>query len=160
MTSSEDPVTTVTRALQLSPIIDGHNDWAWECRVRRGYSVEGLESGLATDTDIERLRAGHVGAQFWSVFVDDELVGADAIQATLEQIDWVYRLAARYPQTFAMATSAADVEAARASGRIASLLGAEGAQLSADGAVVGQRLAALAGVERHQVEQRPRPPHT
>src|ERR1700722_18786823 len=125
MTASENPASTVARALQLSSIIDGHNDWAWECRVRRGYSVEGLESGLATDTDIERLRAGHVGAQFWSVYVDDELVGAEAIQATLEQIDWVFRLAARYPQTFAMATSAADVEAARASGRIASLLGAE-----------------------------------
>ncbi|WP_338145478.1 dipeptidase [Cryobacterium sandaracinum] len=71
-------------------------------------------------------RAGQVGAQFWSVYVSDDLTGADAVQGTLEQIDWVYRLAARYPDDFGIARSAADVEAARAIGRIASLLGAEG----------------------------------
>ncbi|HEY5222454.1 MAG TPA: dipeptidase [Microbacteriaceae bacterium] len=138
-----EPEAIVARALELSPIIDGHNDWAWECRQRRGYSVEGLASGLATDTDIERLHAGHVGAQFWSVFVDDALTGADAIQGTLEQIDWVYRLAARYPQTFAISTSAADVEAARASGRIASLPGAEGAHSINDSPAVLRMLARL-----------------
>jgi len=143
MTVLEHPEAVVARALELSPIIDGHNDWAWECRLRREYSVEGLESGLATDTDIERLRAGHVGAQFWSVYVDDALTGADAIQGTLEQIDWVYRLAARYPQTFAIATSAADVKAARASGRIASLLGAEGAHSINDSPAVLRMLARL-----------------
>ena len=36
------------------PVIDGHNDWGWECLLRRGHSVEGLERGLASDTDIER----------------------------------------------------------------------------------------------------------
>lgn len=143
MTESENAETTVARALELSPIIDGHNDWAWECRLRRGYSVEGLEGGLATDTDIERLHAGRVGAQFWSVYVDDALTGAAAIQGTLEQIDWVYRLAARYPQTFAIATSAAEVEAARASGRIASLLGAEGAHSINDSPAVLRMLARL-----------------
>ncbi|TFC33196.1 dipeptidase [Cryobacterium sp. TMT2-14] len=116
----------VEQALALAPLIDGHNDWAWECRQSRDYSVEGLGGGLSTDTDIARLRAGQVGAQFWSVYVSDDLTGADAVQGTLEQIDWVYRLAARYPDDFGIARSAADVEAARAIGRIASLLGAEG----------------------------------
>jgi membrane dipeptidase len=117
----------VREALALSPVIDGHNDWGWECLIRRGHSVEGLERGLASDTDIERLRAGGVGGQFWSVYVEDTGSGADAVQGTLEQIDWVYRLAARYPDDFRIATSAADVESARDSGRIAALLGAEGA---------------------------------
>jgi len=117
----------VAHALRLAPLIDGHNDWAWVCREERGYSVEGLERGLATDTDIARLRAGQVGAQFWSVYVSDDHEGADAVQGALEQIDWVYRLAARYPAEFVIARSAADVQAARADGRVASLLGAEGA---------------------------------
>lgn len=135
--------SVVEQALELSPIIDGHNDWAWECRESRDYSVEELEVGLTTDTDIARLRAGRVGAQFWSVFVSDELVGADAVQGTLEQIDWVYRLAARYPDDFAIARSAADVEAARASGRIASLLGAEGGHSINDSPAVLRMFARL-----------------
>ena len=139
MTSSD----TVQQALATFPIIDGHKDCAWECRVNRDYSVDGLERGLASDTDIARLRAGGVGAQFWSVWVEDAVDGALAVQQTLEQIDWVYRLAARYPEDFAIATSAADVERASADGRIASLLGAEGAHSLNDSPAVLRMLARL-----------------
>jgi membrane dipeptidase len=139
MTSRE----TVRQALALSPVIDGHNDWAWECRSNRGYSVDGLESGLESDTDIERLRAGGVGAQFWSVWVEDVVDGTRAVQSTLEQIDWVYRLAARYPDDLVIARSAADVVAARETGRIASLLGAEGAHSLNDSPAVLRMLARL-----------------
>jgi membrane dipeptidase len=141
--SATDAQRTVDAALALAPLIDGHNDWAWECRENRGYSVEGLDGHLATDTDIDRLRAGRVGGQFWSVYVEDTLTGADAVQGTLEQIDWVYRLLARYPQTFVIATSAADVEEARSTGRIASLLGAEGAHSLNDSPAVLRMLARL-----------------
>lgn len=138
-----DAQRTVDEALDLAPLIDGHNDWAWECRENRAYSVEGLDGHLNTDTDITRLRAGRVGGQFWSVYVEDVLTGAAAVQGTLEQIDWVYRLAARYPETFVIATSAADVESARATGRIASLLGAEGAHCLNDSPAVLRMLARL-----------------
>lgn len=146
--SQADPAETVREALALAPVVDGHNDWAWECYLNRGYSVEGLESGLATDTDIARLRAGGVGAQFWSVFVEDTKAsadghGSDAVQQTLEQIDWVHRLVARYPDDFALARTADEVEAARASGRIASLLGAEGAHSLNDSPAVLRMLARL-----------------
>ncbi|TFC52369.1 membrane dipeptidase [Cryobacterium sp. TMT1-21] len=139
----DDVATVVDQAIQLAPLIDGHNDWAWECRLNRDYSVEGLERGLSTDTDIARLRAGRVGGQFWSVYVSDDHLGADAVQGTLEQIDWVYRLAARYPSDFGIARSAADVEAARAAGRIASLLGAEGAHCLNDSPAVLRMFARL-----------------
>lgn len=134
---------TVDAALELSPLIDGHNDWAWECRENRGYSVEGLDGALGTDTDIDRLRAGRVGAQFWSVYVEDTLTGPAAVQGTLEQIDWVYRLAARYPETFEIVSSAAGIEDARAHGRIASLLGAEGGHCLNDSPGVLRMLARL-----------------
>ncbi|RFA22792.1 dipeptidase [Subtercola boreus] len=142
MTDS-DARATAALALDLSPVIDGHNDWAWECRLNRGYSVDGLEGGLRSDTDIARLRAGRVGAQFWSVYVEDTLPGADAVQATLEQIDWVYRLIARYPDDFHLARTAGEVESAQASGRIASLLGAEGAHSLNDSPAVLRMLARL-----------------
>jgi len=133
----------VEQALELAPIVDGHNDWAWESRLKHGSSVEGLEGPVDGDTDIIRLRAGRVGAQFWSVFVEDEQAGPAAVAATLEQIDWVHRLAARHPRDFMLARSAADIEAARSTGRIASLLGAEGAHSFDDSPGVLRMLAAL-----------------
>lgn len=135
-----DPTATVAEALRLSPIIDGHNDWAWLQREEHDYTVDGLDRRVDTDTDIPRLREGHVGGQFWSVFVEDDRSGAVAVRRTLEQIDWVHRLVARYPDLFALARSASDVEAAVASGRIASLLGAEGGhQLDDSPAVLRDR---------------------
>ena len=118
---------TVRRALAGTPVIDGHNDLASELRALSGYSVEGLDR-LREDlqTDIPRLRAGGVGAQFWSVYVPSTLPEPEAAVATLEQVDAVYRLAARYPADLRIAYTAADIEAALAEGKIASLLGIEG----------------------------------
>ena len=84
-----------------------------------------------------------MGAQFWSVYISDESLGADAVQGTLEQIDWVYRLAARYPNDFQIARSAADVESARSHDRIASLLGAEGGHSLNDSPAVLRMFARL-----------------
>jgi membrane dipeptidase len=79
-----------------------------------------------THTDLPRLAEGGVGAQFWSVFVPADLQGDAAVTTTLEQIDLVRQLAARYPGALELASTAADVERIMSSGRIASLLGAEG----------------------------------
>jgi membrane dipeptidase len=80
----------------------------------------------ATMTDIPRLRRGGVGAQFWSVYVPAGLAGEHAVTATLEQIDIVHRMIARYPDTFELALTADDVERIFRSGKIASLIGMEG----------------------------------
>lgn len=124
----------VEDALSRHPLIDGHNDWAWEVRKQRAHSVEGLDGALGAgfDTDLPRLRDGRLGGQFWSVFVEDEGSGAQAVVDTLAQIDFVHRLVARYPDAFAAARSADDVERAWREGRIASLLGAEGAHQLAE----------------------------
>ena len=114
--------------MRLAPLIDGHNDLAWESREKRGYSVEGLDGDLSDHghTDIARMRLGGVGAQFWSVYVRSDYTGDQAVSATLEQINAVEQLIARYPQALRLALTADDMEAARAEGRIASLMGAEG----------------------------------
>jgi membrane dipeptidase len=123
----------VERILREVPLIDGHNDLPWQYRdrvknqlakidLRRDQSK--LEKPL--HTDIPRLRAGLLGAQFWSVYVPATLKGADALQATMEQIDVVHRLNAMYPDTFALALTADDVVRIHKGGRIASLIGMEG----------------------------------
>ncbi|MFC8915158.1 dipeptidase [Streptomyces sp. NPDC057116] len=112
------------------PVVDGHNDLPWALREHAGYDLDRLDIGAdqtgRLHTDLARLRAGGVGAQFWSVYVRTGMAGDDAVSATLEQIDCVDRLLARYPADLAPALTAGDMEAARASGRIASLKGAEG----------------------------------
>jgi membrane dipeptidase len=117
----------VSRVLRTMPVIDGHNDLPMALRARYGYSVEHLDTGLAgVHTDIPRLRAGGVGAQFWSVYVPSDLPEPLAVVATMEQVDAVYRMAAAYPAELAIAYSAEDVSRAVAAGRIASLIGIEG----------------------------------
>ena len=109
------------------PVIDGHNDLPMQLRARSGYDVGGLRDGRPDfHTDIPRLRAGGVGAQFWSVYVPSDLPEPAAVVATMEQVDAVYRMAAAYPDDLVMAYTADDVERAVAGGRIASLLGIEG----------------------------------
>ena len=109
------------------PIIDGHNDLPMQLRGRFGYAVGGLdEPRPELHTDIPRLRAGGVGGQFWSVYVPSDLTEPDAVVATMEQVDAVYRMVAAYPEDLAIACTAADVERAIAAGKIASLIGIEG----------------------------------
>ncbi|MFI7363306.1 dipeptidase [Streptomyces sp. NPDC050149] len=112
------------------PVVDGHNDLPWALREQVGYDLDARD--IATDqsahlhTDIPRLRAGGVGAQFWSVYVRSDMAGDDAVGATLEQIDAVAELLERHPADLRRALTADDMETARAEGRIASLMGAEG----------------------------------
>jgi membrane dipeptidase len=120
-------VSVVDLALRAAPVIDGHNDLPMALRERAGYRVDGLAADRPEfHTDIARLRAGGVGGQFWSVYVPSDLSEPEAVVATMEQIDAVYRLVAAYPGDLAVAYSADDVEAAQRDGRIASLIGIEG----------------------------------
>src|SRR4051794_2549446 len=119
-TPGASPSDRVTSALRIAPVFDGHNDLPSALR-EHGYGLEGLVTGRPElHTDLPRLRAGGFGAQFWSVFVPSELTEAQATVATLEQVDLVYRLVARYPDDLAIAYTADDVTRAIESGRIAS----------------------------------------
>ncbi|HEY8549244.1 MAG TPA: dipeptidase [Vicinamibacterales bacterium] len=111
------------------PLIDGHNDIPWAMREGAWYDFDKIDLRLpqpSLHTDIPRLRAGGVGGQFWSVYVPSSLQGERAVTATLEQIDAVYAMLARYPDTFELARTADDVERIFKAGKIASLIGMEG----------------------------------
>ncbi|MBT2472602.1 dipeptidase [Streptomyces sp. ISL-66] len=112
------------------PVVDGHNDLPWALRQSVRYDLDrrdiAADQSAHLHTDIPRLRAGGVGAQFWSVYVRSDYAGDEAVSATLEQIDAVAQLIERYPRDLVRALTADDMEAARAEGRIASLMGAEG----------------------------------
>lgn len=130
----------IAKILDATPLIDGHNDWAEVLREREGDSrwtidlTHGLElKSPPYNTDIARLRRGHVGGQFWSVFVSTDLPPLQQVEETLEQIDLVKNFVARYPRDFALARTAADVRRIHTTGRIASMIGVEGGgQIDAD----------------------------
>ena len=141
------PEQVAAAALRAAPVWDGHNDVPEQLRDRRGNLLEGFDFADtlntrtadkgAMQTDLARLRRGHVGAQFWSVYVDYKLPEPEAVRQTLEQIDTIKRLVARYPGELQLATSSAEVERAWKAGRIASLVGMEG------GGSIGGSLAVL-----------------
>jgi membrane dipeptidase len=132
----------VAAVLARTPLIDGHNDFPWEVRERFASKVDAFDmrSDLtrlprAKDapadqtllmTDIPRLRAGHVGGQFWSVWIPTTMTGPLAVETTVQQIDIVKGLAARYPADLAMAYTADDIVRAHKAGKVASLIGVEG----------------------------------
>lgn len=131
--AADPQMERVREILRKTPLIDGHNDIAEQYKDRKKDHLDQID--LASDTskldpvmhtDIARLRAGGVGGQFWSVYVSVDLPAAEAVQATMEQMDLVKRLTARYSDTFEMAYTAADVERIHAKGKIASLMGMEG----------------------------------
>lgn len=132
----------IDRILKRTPLIDGHNDLPWALREDFNSRTEGLERGTASRTpplmtDMERLRAGRVGGQFWSVYISGTTVGDEAIRITIEQIDTAHRLIAAYPRHLRFARSAAEMEAAHKAGLIGSMLGIEG------GRQIGGSMAAL-----------------
>lgn len=129
------------RVLRTAPVFDGHNDLPWRIREDKthpkdveAYDIRTHAPGM---TDIPRLEQGHVGAQFWSIYIPGERTDAaykpngevssvpGYARVQLEQIDIARRMIAKYPQLEWAPTSSA-VRAAMKQGRIASLLGLEG----------------------------------
>jgi membrane dipeptidase len=131
-------MSRIDRVLAATPLIDGHNDLPWELRDR----FHGDLSKIALDrdtsrlpaspdaaplmTDIPRLRAGRVGAQFWSVWIPTDIHGPQAVQTTIEQIDLVKAMNARYARDLGMAYTSGDIRQLHKAGKIASLIGVEG----------------------------------
>jgi membrane dipeptidase len=136
-----EPTLRARDLLRRFPLIDGHNDLPWELRERGEVNL--AEPVAGTHTDLPRLAAGGVGAQFWSVFVSASIAGDAAVTTVLEQIDRARRMIAAYPQALELALTAADVERIFASGRVASLLGAEGGHAIAGSLGVLRMLYAL-----------------
>ena len=115
--------------LRRYPLIDGHNDLPWTLRHQAGGDTSAVDFAngvFGNHTDLARLAAGGVGAQFWSVYVPSKLDGEAAVATVLEQIDLTRRMIAAYPDQLELALTAADIERIFAAGKVASLLGAEG----------------------------------
>jgi membrane dipeptidase len=129
------------KVLRASPVMDGHNDLPWRIREDsvHPHDVEAYDLTKRTPgmTDLARLKQGHVGAQFWSIYIPGEpgdpayapLGAVSSVpgyaRVQLEQIDIARRMIAKYPQ-LEWAPTADAVRASMKKGTIGSLLGLEG----------------------------------
>lgn len=127
------PIVLTDEALAIhrsALLIDGHNDLPWELREkhRGSFQVTDIRQDQPKlHTDIPRLRKGNVGGQFWSAYVPaDTLRTGKAVRQTLEQIDVIHTMLARYPDVFELVRTADDVERIHKEGKIASMIGIEG----------------------------------
>lgn len=114
------------------PLIDGHNDLPWAVRTSFALSLDSADIARAQPrlmTDIPRLKQGLVGGQFWSAYSPSAFEGRGATRVGLEQVDFVHRLVARYPESFEVAGTADDVVRIHRAGKVASLIGLEGGHM-------------------------------
>ena len=129
--AQDDPHMARAKAvLEQYPLIDGHNDLPWAIREYADAPHDVLAYDITRrtpgHTDIARLRQGMVGGQFWSVYIPPDLEPEEFVRVQLEQIDIARQVIDAYPETFALAESADDVELIFRDGKIASLIGLEG----------------------------------
>ncbi|HEX7013081.1 MAG TPA: dipeptidase [Steroidobacteraceae bacterium] len=127
--AEDEALQHARKLLSETILVDGHNDLPWAVRnyepAPGDIAAYDLRKRTPGQTDLPRLKQGGIGAQFWSVYTPGEAPGHYA-RTQLEQIDIAKRIIARYPESLQLATSVAEIRAAKRNGRIASLLGMEG----------------------------------
>src|SRR5678816_4220093 len=129
--ATEKDLARARKILASTPLIDGHNDLAWAIREDSTAPMDvgayDLRKHTHGHTDLERLKKGMIGAQFWSIYVPGESKDSGtSARIQLEQFDIAHRFIAMYPDRLQLALSAQDVRDAFKRGKIASLLGMEG----------------------------------
>src|SRR6476469_3869112 len=129
-TGTDPYLARARRVLSQTPLIDGHNDLPWRIRedsiARGNVDAYDLRKHTPGHTDLDRLKKGMIGAQFWSVYTPGEFPDSGYARVQLEQIDIARRFIAKYPDRLALALSAEDIRRDFRQGKIGSLLGLEG----------------------------------
>uniref|UniRef100_A0A8C6R9Y9 Dipeptidase n=2 Tax=Nannospalax galili TaxID=1026970 RepID=A0A8C6R9Y9_NANGA len=118
------------KIMQDTPVIDGHNDLPWQLLKLFNNQLQDQKANLTTladtHTNIPKLKAGFVGAQFWSAYMPCDTQNKDAVKRTLEQMDVIYRMCQLYPETFLCVTNTSGIQQAFQEKKVASLIGVEG----------------------------------
>jgi membrane dipeptidase len=119
-------VGATARAIHQSAlVIDTHAD------TPQRFLDENFDIGNTDPNDfghisLDKARAGNLGAEFFSIWVEPETNQGHFAKRTLDLIDAVYEQAARHPDRMMMAFSVADIERAHKQGKLAALMGIEG----------------------------------
>ena len=128
--TAEQALAHANDLLATTMLVDGHNDLPWTIResktAPRDVNAYDLRKTTPHQTDLARMKAGKLGAQFWSVYVPGEVKDSGFARIQLEEIDIARQVVAKYPDAFTLANTVADLRAARKSGKVGTMLGMEG----------------------------------
>jgi membrane dipeptidase len=119
-------ISATARAIHESAIVvDTHAD------TPQRFLDDNFDIGNSDPKDVghlslDKARAGNLGAEFFSIWVDPETNQGHYAKHTLELIDTVYEQATRHPDRMMMAFSVADIERAHKQKKLAALMGIEG----------------------------------
>jgi membrane dipeptidase len=130
LASAETATERINRLLRDNVLIDTHVDTPLYM-VDEGYDLG--EEYSFYQTDIPRLRRGHVGAVFFGIAVEPQNFPPHLwIPRTLELIDAVHQQARQHSSDIEIALTADDVRRIHHAGRIAVLMGVEGGHMIQD----------------------------
>src|SRR5687768_12322705 len=128
--ASDKDLARARKILASTPLVDGHNDLAWAIRedtvAPMDVAAYDLRKRTRGHTDLERLKKGMVGGQFWSIYIPGDVKDSGYARIQLEQFDIARQFIAMYPERFELALTAKDVRDSFKRGKIGSLLGMEG----------------------------------
>ncbi len=134
--AGSEPINFIHKFLRESPLVDTHNDAAWQIRKFSGtrldevdFTSPGNSRNPCRHTSIEQLRDGGGGAVFWAVYLPPTMQQYELMRGVDEQIDLIMGLTRKYSDKLEFATSAGDIRSIHGTGKIASLMGIEGGHM-------------------------------
>ncbi len=116
------------RALEIQRsaiVVDTHADTPQRF-LDENYDIGSTDPKDAGHISLDKAKAGNLGAEFFSIWVEPETNQGHFARHTLDLIDSVYEQAARHPDRMVMAFSVDDIERAHREHKLAALLGIEG----------------------------------
>ena len=139
--TSGDSVSEKAKRLQSSSIVvDTHDDTTQRLLDPRFDLASRHADG---NIDIPRMREGGLTAIFFSIWIPGKIMGPEAVQKAIHQIDAVREAVRKHPNDLILATTAADVRRAKKENKIAALMGVEGGHMMGNDLAVLRTFAAL-----------------
>jgi len=126
--TSQAPANVSAKAMQIhnsAIVVDTHADTPQRF-LDGNFDIGSTDPNDPVQITLDKARAGNLGAEFFSIWVEPASNQGHYAQKTLDLIDSVYQQAARHPDRMMMAFSPADIERAHKEHTLAALLGIEG----------------------------------
>ncbi len=124
--SPAEAAKVAENVLRHAIIVDTHADTP-EMMLDKAYDLGQPDSPYMVS--ISKMQQGHLGAEFFSIWVDTHWPKDDMIRRALNLIDVVYEQVGRHADALGFATTADDIVRLHREGKIAVLMGAEGGHI-------------------------------
>ncbi|HKD70606.1 MAG TPA: dipeptidase [Candidatus Acidoferrum sp.] len=139
--ASAQAVSEKAKKLQSSSIVVDTHDDTTQRLLDPTFDLAARQTD--GNIDIPRMREGGLTAIFFSIWIPGKIMGPEAVQKALKQIDAVRETVRKHPNELVLATTADDVRAAKQQNKIAALMGVEGGHMMGNDLSVLRTFAAL-----------------